>query len=86
MAALDTTLMFLSDPFVWAHDGFHDGEIPRYAECRYGCGHLVRADRTDLLSEHHQVCPNFPRNATKRIKRSGHQPVSLVSPSAMLLH
>lgn len=39
------------------HEGYRDGEVPRYGDCRHGCESIVRLDRTDLLSEHDAVCP-----------------------------
>jgi hypothetical protein len=39
-----------------AHDGYRDGELPRYAQCAHGCGRTVRADRLDLLREHDETC------------------------------
>jgi hypothetical protein len=77
MAGLDSLLFLYNDPFSWAHDGYHEGEVPRYAECRFGCGHLVRADRTDLLAEHHVVCPNFPANIEKQNARKEHKMMAL---------
>jgi hypothetical protein len=39
-----------------AHDGYRDGELPRYQQCAHGCGQTVRADRLDLLREHDETC------------------------------
>lgn len=50
MSGLDTALDRLR--VIPPHEGYQQGEDPVYREC--ACGDYVRADRTDLISEHHE--------------------------------
>ena len=60
MSGLNWLLELLRSPFLSAHYGYEPDEVPKYANCPYGCGMVVRADRTDLLIEHFENCSNYP--------------------------
>lgn len=57
MGRLDQLLAEWLEP---PHDGYRDGEIPRYGQCP-DCDQPVRSDRSDLLAEHAEVCAGSKR-------------------------